>query len=120
MLKSMFIGAFKLPGKFLALCLALYFATQSIVVAVFMVVAAISHFKSSAKKDPRSTERDSTDGHAVNTAQHQTKGGHDAPARSDVQAAPAPQRQYAKSVVVIPINARSGLTGVQSLKTGTK
>ncbi|MGY6240193.1 hypothetical protein ACW910_22180 (plasmid) [Burkholderia ambifaria] len=118
MLKSMFIGAFKSPGKFLARCLALYIATQSIVVAVFVVVAAVSHFKSSAKKEPRSPERDSTDGHEVDTAPQQAKRGQAAP--SDVQVAPTPQRQYAKSAVVIPMKARSNSTGAHSLKTGTK
>ncbi|WP_412530474.1 hypothetical protein [Burkholderia lata] len=120
MLKSMFIGAFKSPGKFLALCLALYIATQSIVVAVFVVVAAVGHLKSSAKKEPRSPERDSTDGHEVDTAPQQAKRGQAAPARSDVQVAPTPQRQYAKSAVVIPMKARSNSTGAHSLKTGTK
>ncbi|KKI39309.1 hypothetical protein VI03_08715 [Burkholderia vietnamiensis] len=120
MLKSMFIGAFKSPGKFLALCLALYIATQSIVVAVFVVVAAISHFKGAAKKEPRSHERDSTEGHEVDTAQQQPKRGQAAPARSDVHVAPTPQRQYAKSAVVIPMKARSSSTGAHSLKLGAK
>lgn len=120
MLKSLFFGAFKSPGKFLTLCLALYIAAHSIVVAVFVVVAAVGHFKSSAKKEPRSPERDSTDGHELDNAQQQTKRGQAGSARSDVQVASVPQRQYAKSAVVIPMKARSSSTGAQSLKTGTK
>ncbi|MBN3776571.1 hypothetical protein G3O06_03200 [Burkholderia sp. Ac-20345] len=120
MLKSLFSGAFKSPGKFLALCLVLYIAAHSIFVTLAVVIAAFHHFKSGAKSGPRSSERENADRHNVDDAQQHAKRDHAVATRSDVQAPPAPQRQYAKSAVVIPMKARSGSIGAQSLKTGTK
>jgi len=120
MLKSLFSGAFKSPGKFLALCLALYIAAHSIIVTVFVVLAAINHFRSGAKNAPRPAARDSADGQEVENASQQTKRGQGVVARPDVQVPPTPQRQYAKSAIVIAMKARPSSAGAQSLKTGTK
>ncbi|NIE81901.1 MULTISPECIES: hypothetical protein [unclassified Burkholderia] len=120
MLKSLFLGAFKSPGKFLALCLALYIAAHSIIVTVFAVVAAVGYLKSSSKKEPQSRERDSADGRELDNAPQQVERSQTGPARSNVKVPPAPQRQYAKSAVVIPLKARSSSTSAQSMKMGTK
>ncbi|MXN76486.1 hypothetical protein GR157_17300 [Burkholderia sp. 4701] len=121
MLKSLFSGAlFKSPAKLLALCLAVYIAAHSILVLMFLIAAAFNHFKNSAKSAPRSPERDSGDRHDVDEAPQQPNRGQGAPARSVVQASPTPQRQYAKSAVVIPIKASSSQASAESLKTGTK
>ncbi|VWC46981.1 hypothetical protein BLA23254_07438 [Burkholderia lata] len=120
MLKSLFSGAFKSPGKFLALCVALYIAAHSIIVMAFVVLAAINHFRSGAKSAPRPSERDSADGQDVETASQQAKRGQGVVARPAVQVPPTPQRQYAKSAVVIPMKARPSSAAAQSLKTGTK
>ncbi|WP_186141558.1 hypothetical protein [Burkholderia gladioli] len=120
MLKFLFIGAFKSPGKFLALCVALYLAAHSIIVAAFVVIAAVGYFKSNAKKEPQAPNRESVDGHDAANARQQTKRGQAETAGPDVQVAPAPQRQYAKSAAVIPINARASSARTQSMKMGTK
>ncbi|AOJ10093.1 hypothetical protein [Burkholderia mayonis] len=120
MLKSLFSGAFKSPFKLLAVCLVLYVATTSILVSLFLVIAAFHYVKNNAKKAPRSSERDTTDSRDVEeTAQHANRD-QGATAHSSAKAAQAPQRQYAKSAVVIPMKAPSNQTTANSLKTGTK
>ncbi|WP_175958049.1 hypothetical protein [Burkholderia sp. BCC0405] len=121
MLKSLFTGAFKSPVKFLALCLAVYIAAHSIFVALLMVGAAFNHFKGSAKKEPRSSDRDHAERQDVAAEALQgTARGQARSARSDMQATTVPQRQYAKSAVVIPMKARPSSATAQTLKTGTK
>ncbi|PCE30271.1 hypothetical protein [Burkholderia ubonensis] len=120
MLKSLISGAVKSPAKLLALCLAVYIAAHSVLVFIFLIAATFNHFKNSAKSAPRSAERDSGDRYDVDEAPQQANRRQGASARSVVQASPTPQRQYAKSAVVIPMKARSSPTSAQSLKTGTK
>ena len=121
MLKSLFSGAFKSPVKFLALCLAVYIAAHSIFVALLMVAAAVNYFKSSAKKEPRSSDRDSADRQEpANEASQPAARSQVGSARPDVQPTPVPQRQYAKSAVVIPMKARPSSANAQTLKTGTQ
>ncbi|MCA7889935.1 hypothetical protein QZM25_31790 [Burkholderia contaminans] len=120
MLKSLFSGAFKSPVKFLALCLAAYIAAHSIIVFVFMAIAAVHHFKSSAKGAPRQSDRDSADRHDADESPRHAKSSPVTTANAEAQAPAVPQRQYAKSAVVIPIKASSNRTNTQPLKTGTK
>ncbi|OJB07315.1 hypothetical protein BGV52_21195 [Burkholderia ubonensis] len=119
MLKSLISGAFKSPAKLLALCLTVYIAAHSILVFMFLIAAAFNHFKNSAKSAPHSAERDSGDRHDVDEAPRHANRSQGAFARPVVQASPTPQRQYAKSAVVIPMKARPSPASAQSLKTGT-
>ena len=120
MLTSLFSSAFKSPVKLLALCLAAYIAAHSIIVFVFMAIAAVHHFKSSAKGAPRQSDRDTADRHDVDESPRHAKSGPVTTAKAEAQAPAVPQRQYAKSAVVIPIKASSNRTNAQHLKTGTK
>ncbi|AMU19243.1 MULTISPECIES: hypothetical protein [Burkholderia] len=120
MLKSLFSGAFKSPVKFLALCLAVYIAAHSIIVALLMAGAAYNHFKNGAKKASHQPERDSADRHDADESPRHANRSAVAPVHSDGKAPVAPQRQYAKSAVVIPIKASSNQTNAHHLKTGTK
>ncbi|TDA45578.1 hypothetical protein [Burkholderia pyrrocinia] len=119
MLKSLFSGAFKSPVKFLALCLAVYIAAHSIIVALSMLGAAYNHFKNGAKNTSRQSERDSADRHDADESPRHANRSPVAAVHPNVQAPAAPQRQYAKSAVVIPIKASSNQTTAQHLRTGT-
>ncbi|WP_323122480.1 hypothetical protein [Burkholderia alba] len=110
MLKSLFSGAFKSPVKFLALCLAVYIAAHSIIVALLMVGAAYNHFKNGAKNASRQSDRDSADRHDADESLRHAKSSPVTTANAEAQALAVSQRQYAKSAVVIPINASSNRT----------
>ncbi|WP_063553393.1 hypothetical protein [Burkholderia territorii] len=120
MLKSLFSGAYKSPFKLLALCLAAYIAAHSIIVALLMAGAAYNHFKNSAKNASRQHERDSDVRQEADESLRQANRSSVATVHSDAKASIVPQRQYAKSAVVIPIKASSNHATAQHLKTGTK
>lgn len=119
MLQSLISGAFKSPGKFLALCFAVYLAAHSNLVFVFLVIAGFAYFKNRAKTARRESDRDAADRHDRDESPRHANHAHAAPAHSDVQTPITPQRKYAKSAVVIPMKAVSK-PAAESLQTGTK
>ncbi|APA90427.1 hypothetical protein BJG93_33095 (plasmid) [Paraburkholderia sprentiae WSM5005] len=117
MLKVMFKDALKTPGKLLALCLVVYLATISIVVAGFLILLAVSWVKVEMKKKAKAieaaeaeaeaarieTEKLAAAARAADAAKVRTADvAHATEAANDAAAQPAPTKQYAKSAVVVP------------------
>ncbi|ABX19239.1 hypothetical protein KTE49_13860 [Burkholderia multivorans] len=119
MLQSLIGGAFKSPGKFLALCFAVYLAAHSILVSVFLAIAGFHYFKNAAKTARRDAERDAAIRHDRDENPQHANRAQATAARSDVKASTTPQRQYAKSAVVIPLKPAIN-PAVETMKTGTK
>ncbi|MGF6439542.1 hypothetical protein [Paraburkholderia youngii] len=117
MLKVLFNGALKTPGKLLALCLVVYLATISFAVALIVgLVAANGLYKAMMKKATAieaaeadaeaariETEKLAAAARAADAAKARTATvAHATAAANDPAAQPAPMKQYAKSAVVVP------------------
>ncbi|NUX57938.1 hypothetical protein [Paraburkholderia youngii] len=117
MLKVLFNGALKTPGKLVALCLVAYLATISFVVCgLLMLLAARWVYKAMMKKAKAietaeadaeaariETEKLAAAARAADAAKARTAAvAHATAAANDPAAQPAPMKQYAKSAVVVP------------------
>ncbi|MGF6851157.1 hypothetical protein [Paraburkholderia sp. CI3] len=117
MLKVLFKDGFKTPGKLLALCLVVYLATISIVVAGFLILLAVSWVKFEMKKKAKAIEADEADAEAARIETEKLAAAaraadaakartapvaHATAAANDPAVKPAPIKQYAKSAVIVP------------------
>jgi len=111
MLKVLFRNAITSPGKLVALCFVVYFATISFVVAGFLLLLSARWVMVEMKKKAKAieaAEADAARAEAQKLASRQMAASGSvenvtAPAAAnDSVAASAPAKQYAKSAVVIP------------------
>jgi hypothetical protein len=114
MLKVLFKDAIKSPGKLLALCFVVYFATISLAVAGFLILLAARWVMVEMKKKAKAIEAAEAEAEAARVeaeklaasqrmaAQAKAQAVPVAPASNDSVSKPAPMKQYAKSAVVIP------------------
>ncbi|SIT34888.1 conserved hypothetical protein [Paraburkholderia ribeironis] len=116
MLRVLFKDAAKAPGKLLALCFIVYFASQSFIIDVFLFLFAVAWVASAMKKKSKAILAAEAEAEAARAeaeklaaaarvaaqAKAQAAAMTGMPASNDSNAKPASTKQYAKSAVVIP------------------
>ncbi|MGF6812747.1 flagellar biosynthesis component FlhA [Paraburkholderia sp. Clong3] len=119
MLKVLFNGALKAPGKLVALCLVAYLATISFVVSGLLMLLAARWVYTAMMKKAKAietaeaeaeaeaarieTEKLAAAARAADAAKARTAAvAHATAAANDPAAKPAPMKHYAKSAVVVP------------------
>ncbi|WGS55097.1 hypothetical protein LFL96_34670 (plasmid) [Paraburkholderia sp. D15] len=115
MVKLLFKDAIKTPWKLLALCLVVYLAATSLIVAIFLAFLGYAWVRKAIQQQAKTlaaaeaeAARAESAPPVVPVAPAVATGVAAAPAAPADAPQPAPKRQYAKSAVVIP------------LKTGTR
>ncbi|MBU6486220.1 MAG: hypothetical protein KGQ57_00155 [Burkholderiales bacterium] len=105
MLNLLFKDLIKAPGKLLAVCVILYLATMSFLIAFFLVALAARWVQTEMKKKAKAAEAAAAEAARAEAAKPAAVAPNVVPVAAVPAAAPAapmPQRQYAKSAVVIP------------------
>jgi hypothetical protein len=109
MRKVLFRNAITSPGKLVALCFVVYFATISFAVAAFLLLLSARWVMVEMKKKAKAIEAaEAARAEAQKLASRQMAASGSvenvtaSAAANDRVAAPAPAKQYAKSAVVIP------------------
>ncbi|MGF6997373.1 hypothetical protein [Paraburkholderia sp. GAS32] len=116
MVQVLFKDAIKTPGKLLALCLIVYFASKSFVIGLFLFLLGVAWLVSAMKKKAKAILAAEAEAEAARVEAEKLAASARVAAQAKAQAAamtgmaasndssikPAPVKQYAKSAVVIP------------------